>query len=360
MKLHGPPAPGDGSSPHDPTEDRDPRWFVEPGPIPQQGLPVEVRVHRRGAPEQVTKPRWMLAIGLFLATLLTTTTMGAVWVLLTSTRRMTDLELILGPRTAVAVWSDPELIRLGLSFSLPALFILLCHELGHYLACRHYRLPATLPYFLPLPLAIGTLGAFIRIRAPIRTKRQLFDVGVAGPLAGFVALIPFLILGVLWSEPVTGANVPHGMIASLLVPGNSVALSGLSWLIHGPLGEGQLLQLHPFALAAWFGLLATSFNLIPLGQLDGGHILYATLGKVQRQIALPIWLTLLVTALFLWLGWLLWCVITLVMGLHHPPVYDEEEPLDRTRRLLAWAALAVFLLSFMPVPLGEILVRPIG
>ncbi|MGD2116683.1 MAG: site-2 protease family protein, partial [Acidobacteriota bacterium] len=254
--------------------------------------------------------------------------------------------------------SDPEILYLGLSFSLPALFILLCHELGHYLACRYYRLPATLPYFLPLPLALGTLGAFIRIRAMIRTKRELFDVGVAGPLAGFVALIPFLVLGVLWSEPVTAADLPDGVYGSLLVPGDSLALSGLARAFHGPLGDDRILQLHPFALAAWFGLLATSLNLIPLGQLDGGHILYAAVGRIQRRLALPLWLGLLAVALLVWPGWGLWCIVTIAMGLRHPPVYDEQAPLDPARRGLAWVALAVFLLSFMPVPVVEILIQP--
>jgi len=364
MKLHGPPSPGDGSPPDDTFEEREPRWLLEPGPITVHKVPVEVRTLHWGGPAGQPAPRgttrWGLALALFVVTLLTTTTMGAVWVLWSSTRRVTDLYPILSPKTVLGVWGDPELLRLGLLFSIPALFILLCHELGHYLACRYYRLPATLPYFLPLPIAMGTLGAFIRIRAPIRTKRELFDVGVAGPLAGFVALVPFLVLGILWSEPITGADIPADVIGQLLVPGDSLALSGLALLIHGPLAEGQVLQLHPFALSAWFGLLATSLNLIPLGQLDGGHILYAALGRVQRRIALPIWLALVVTALLLWPGWLVWCVITLVMGLHHPPVYDEDQALDGPRRLLAWAALVVFLLSFMPIPLGEVLIQPLG
>lgn len=363
MKPHGPLSPGDGPDPSDAFEGQEPRWLVEPGPIDARGFPAAARGLRWGGPAQHPAPRdtarWGLALALFALTLLTTTTMGAVWVLWSSTRRMTDLYPILSPKTVIGVWSDPELLRLGLLFSLPALFILLCHELGHYLACRHYRLPATLPYFLPLPIAMGTLGAFIRIRTPIRSKRELFDVGVAGPLAGFVALVPFLVLGVLWSEPITGADIPPGVIGQLLVPGDSLALSGLGLLVHGPLAEGQILQLHPFALSAWFGLLATSLNLIPLGQLDGGHVLYAALGRLQRRIALPIWLALLATALFLWPGWILWCVITMVMGLHHPPVVDEDQPLDRRRRLLAWAALVVFLLSFMPIPLGEVLIQPV-
>jgi membrane-associated protease RseP (regulator of RpoE activity) len=352
MTPHGPPDRGDRPD-TDPLES----WSaVDPRRI--ELIPAaEIRPPRPVRAEPV-RPRWGLALLLFGLTLATTTTMGAVWVLYTSTRVMTDLSPLLSPRTVVEVWSDPEILSLGLTFSLPALFILLCHELGHYLACRYYRLPATLPYFLPLPLALGTLGAFIRIRAVIRTKRELFDVGVAGPLAGFVALIPFLVLGVLWSEPVTAVNLPEGVYGTLLVPGDSLALSGLTHAFHGSLGDDRILQLHPFALAAWFGLLATSLNLIPLGQLDGGHILYAALGRVQRRLAFPLWLGLLAVALLVWPGWGLWCVVTLVMGLRHPPVYDEQARLDPVRKALAWAALAVFLLSFMPVPLMEVLIAP--
>jgi membrane-associated protease RseP (regulator of RpoE activity) len=310
-------------------------------------------------PEPV-RQRWALALGLFALTFVTTTTMGAVWMLYTSTRVMTDLPLFMLPETVRQVWTDPELLALGLAFSAPSLFILLCHELGHYLACRRYRLPSTLPYFLPLPLGIGTLGAFIRIRAAIRTKRELFDVGVAGPIAGFVALAPFLVLGVAWSEPVALASLPPEVGGLLLVPGDSLALAGLTALWHGPLGPDRVLQLHPFAFAGWLGLLATSLNLIPLGQLDGGHILYAALGRGQRRLALPLWLALLAVALFLWYGWLLWCLITLVMGLKHPPVRDEQQALDPARRRLAWLALAIFVLSFMPVPIGEVLIYPGG
>ncbi len=306
------------------------------------------------------RPRWLLAGVLFVLTFLTTTTMGAVWVLYTSTQETTDLPLLLLPQTAARVWSDPALLRLGLSFSVPALFILLCHELGHYLTCRRYRLAATLPYFLPLPLGVGTLGAFIKIKEPIRTKRELFDVGIAGPVAGFVALIPFLVAGIAWSRPVPLSQIaaPPGEAVVLLVPGRSLAVAGLERLLHGSLGSGQVLQLHPFALAAWFGLLATALNLIPLAQLDGGHVLYAALGRTQRRLALALWMLLLGTALFVWIGWLLWCVVTLVLGLQHPRVEDESQPLSPGRRRMAWLAVAIFVLSFMPLPIDQVELAP--
>jgi membrane-associated protease RseP (regulator of RpoE activity) len=246
----------------------------------------------------------------------------------------------------------------GLAFSLPVVFILLCHELGHYLTCRRYRLPATLPYFLPAPIALGTLGAFIRIRAPIRSKRELFDVGVAGPIAGFVALLPFLVYGVARSRPaplVPALGEPSGLV--LLHPGNCLALELVTRVFHGRLPEGVVLDLHPFALAAWVGLLATALNLLPLGQLDGGHILYAVTGRLQRRLALPLWLGLAAAGLY-WKGWLFWCLLVLILGLRHPPVRDEAAPLDRGRRLVAFLALVLFVLSFMPVAVEVIPVAP--
>jgi membrane-associated protease RseP (regulator of RpoE activity) len=206
---------------------------------------------------------------------------------------------------------------------------------------------------------LGTFGAFIRIRAPIEHRRQLLDVGVWGPLAGFLALLPFLVLGLLWSTPAPIDALAPGETSDVVlwVPGRSLALHGLAALVHGPLGPATTLDLHPFALAAWVGLLVTALNLLPLGQLDGGHILYAVTGRLQRRLALPLWLALGLAGLFVWAGWLLWSVIVLFMGLYHPPVRDELIPLGRGRRLLALVALAIFVLSFMPVPLRELPVR---
>ncbi|HYG65815.1 MAG TPA: site-2 protease family protein [Thermoanaerobaculia bacterium] len=303
-------------------------------PVPGIHVPGEERPYR---------PRYLRAAILFLLTFFTTTTLGPAVYLWTRTDMTTDLLPWMSPGVIRGVWSDPFLLRLGLSFSVPVLLILLAHELGHYIACRRYGLSATLPYFLPLPLMLGTLGAFIRIRSPIRGKRELFDVGVAGPLAGFVMLVPFLLYGVARSEP---ALVEPG-IGSLLVPGHCLALDLAVRLFHGPLEEGMVMNFHPFALAAWFGLLATAINLIPLGQLDGGHILYAAAGRWQRRLAVPIWL-LLAVAGFSWSGWWVWCVMVLLMGLFHPPVRNERQPLDRKRILLAWVALAVLILSFIP------------
>lgn len=302
------------------------------------------------------KAAWALAALLFGLSFLTTTTLGAGWYLATRTDLLTDLGPWLSPRTVRGVWGNPALLRFGLSFSLPTLFILLCHELGHWVACRRHGLPATPPFFLPAPIGLGTFGAFIRIRAPIEDRRQLLDVGVWGPLAGFLALLPFLVLGVLWSSPAPIDAVAPGQPTDVVLwlPGRSLVLRGLATLFHGPLGPGTTLDLHPFALAAWVGLLVTALNLLPLGQLDGGHILYAAIGRRQAQLAPWLWVLLLAMGVLFWPGWILWSVITLVMGLRHPPVLDEATPLDSRRLLLAWLALAVLVLSFVPVPIVQI------
>ncbi|MFP5285418.1 MAG: site-2 protease family protein [Thermoanaerobaculia bacterium] len=296
------------------------------------------------------QPRWLLALTLFVLTFLCTTTLGPVFWAMTRTDVLTPHEPFLTPMLAMAVWSDPELLRLGLSFSVPAMLILLAHELGHYVACRRYRLPATLPYFIPLPTMLGTLGAFIRIRAPLRDRRELFDVGVAGPIAGFVMLIPFLLYGVARSEP-AALQLRPGEV--LFLPGQCLAIDLAARVFHGPLADGMVLDLHPYALAAWFGLLATSINLIPLGQLDGGHILYAVSRKWQRRLAPLVWLGL-AAAGFLWPGWWVWCVLSLVFGVFHPRVQSEAAPLGPGRKLLAALAFAILILSFMPRGLAQV------
>jgi membrane-associated protease RseP (regulator of RpoE activity) len=293
---------------------------------------------------------------LFVATLFTVTTVGAVLYLATRTDLVTDLPLLLSWQTVRGVWSDPALLATGLSLSLPTILILLCHELGHYLACRYYGYPVSPPYFLPAPFGLGTLGAFIRIGAPVRSKRELFDIGAAGPLAGFVALLPFLVWGVAASRPVPLPPPPAGVAEMvLLVPGRSLGLTLTTWALHGPLPEGHILDLHPFALAAWVGLLATALNLLPLGQLDGGHILYSLAGGRHRRLAIALWLALLALGLA-WPGWVLWCLVILVLGLRHPPVADERHPLDRRRVAIAALLLLIFLLSFAPVPLATVAV----
>lgn len=298
----------------------------------------------------VPPPRYGLALLLFGLTFFCTTTLGPVLAAWSREGLPADVFPLLTPGLVAQVWRQPALLRLGLSFSLPVLIILFVHEMGHYLTCRRYRLPSTLPYFLPLPAVLGTLGAFIRIRVPMRSKRELFDVGVAGPLAGFVALVPFLLYGIAHSQ-IVPLRLDAG--SSRLVPGESLAMHLAARALHGPLADGMVLRLHPFALAAWFGMLATAINLLPLGQLDGGHILYAVAGRWQRRLALPLWVALVIAGV-LWSGWVLWCVVIFAMGLYHPPVVDEATPLDPKRRLLAGAALIILALCFTPHGASEL------
>lgn len=303
-------------------------------------------------------------------TFLTTTAFGCGFFFSTRTDVVTDLVadpawLLLGYPAEFfsalisipwAVWTTPRLLTTGLSFSLPLLVILLSHELGHFFACRRHRVLCTLPYFLPAPLLIGTFGAFIRIRSRIRSRRELFDIGAAGPIAGFIALLPFLVYGLASSsyspiveiDPELGGNL-------LLVPGRSVISGGLLLLMHGPLEPGLAVDYHPAALAAWVGLFVTALNLIPLGQLDGGHILYAVSSVWYRRLR-PILLGLLAIMGFWWPGWWLWFGILLLIARRHPPVLIPGERLDSTRRLVAWIALAIFILVFVPVPLSVLAV----
>jgi hypothetical protein len=301
----------------------------------------------RPAPRSLWMHRYGRALLCFALTFLTTTTLGPA--MYAASRNAADLAW-LTPSLIAAVWTHPDVLATGLAFSLPALAILLCHEMGHYVACRIYGIPCTPPYFLPVPINFGTFGAFIRIKAPIYSKRQLFDVGIAGPLAGFVALVPFLLYGIAKSQP---ARLAAAGGDGILYLGHCLAIELASRVFHGRLAPGMVLQLHPVAMAAWLGLFATSLNLLPLGQLDGGHILYAALGRLQRRTALPLWLGLALLG-FYWPGWLLWCLIVLVIGLFHPPVSDESQPLDGKRRILAIVALLLFILCFIPVPIQEL------
>lgn len=293
----------------------------------------------------------MLAASLFAASLFTTTILGGAWSLLARTDLMTDLVPLLTADTVRRVAGEPRVLQMGLQFSLATLFILLCHEFGHWFACRRHRLDATPPLFLPAPIGLGTFGAFIRIRSLVRGKRELLDVGVSGPLAGFAALLPVLALGVWLSPPAPLPMPPAGEIGLLLYrPGQSLLLAGLTHLMHGTLAPGWVLNPHPLLLAGWVGLFATMLNLLPLAQLDGGHILYAAVGRAQRRLAWPLWGALALLG-FAWPGWWLWCLFVLLLGLHHPRLVDESEPLDPRRRRLAWTALGVFVLGFMPAPI---------
>ncbi|MCC7416902.1 MAG: site-2 protease family protein [Acidobacteria bacterium] len=255
-------------------------------------------------------------------------------------------------RTA-SLLTIPALLLRGLWYSAAILLILGCHELGHYFACRYYDVDASLPYFIPAPLPLtGTLGAFIRIREPIPTKRMLFDIGIAGPIAGFLVAVPVLFIGIAMSHVV---KLPAEFTGLEL--GEPLLFKLASQILWGAIPDGYSLNLHPMAFAAWFGLLATALNLFPIGQLDGGHISYAVLGRRSSHVTLATVLVVLVLSYFA-ISWRVWAALMVVMlfafGRHHPRTFDEEEPLDRPRMWLALFALAMFVVCFTPAPIEPI------
>lgn len=289
------------------------------------------------------RERLWIYLLLFLMTLATTTFVGARIVENFEQNRPAfvleeDLEGYL------ALLQDPSRMVPGLLFSIPLLLILLAHEFGHYLACVHYRLDASLPYFLPAPTFIGTLGAFIRIRSPIYSRRELFDVGVAGPLAGFVFLLPALGIGLAYSKVLPGIGQQGD-----LVFGVPLLLRGMEILVFPGVASADI-YLHPVARAAWVGIFATALNLLPFGQLDGGHILYAAASDRFRTLTRVFWFLLLPLGFLYW-PWWVWAVVLFFIGLKHPVIYDPN-PLGRTRRLLAVVAVVVFALCFMPAPIA--------
>jgi membrane-associated protease RseP (regulator of RpoE activity) len=248
------------------------------------------------------------------------------------------------------------LILQGFWYSGSILAILGAHEMGHYLACRYYKVDATLPYFLPLflpgaPALTGTLGAVIKIREAFPTRTILFDIGVAGPIAGFVVLLGVLFAGLTQSN-VIAAPTETG---NLIYFGEPLLFKWAAWLMFGSIPEGRAFNMHPMVFAAWFGMLATALNLLPFGQLDGGHLTYATLGRWSTPISIATVGTALVMT-FISTSWIIMTVMMLVMlfflGPRHPRVIYEHEPLGRGRQSIAILALVILALCFTPVPIA--------
>ena len=245
-----------------------------------------------------------------------------------------------------------SLLLHGLWYSVSILAILGCHELGHYYACRYYRVDSSRPYFLPVPfLLTGTLGAFIRIRAPIPGKRALFDIGIAGPIAGFLVAVPVLLIGMHLSDVV---KLPTSFRGEVFELGEPLLFKAAEWLTFGSIPDGYSVNMHPMAFAAWFGMLATALNLFPIGQLDGGHISYAVLGR-RSTVVTMVMVPCLIGLSFVSSSWVVWTVLTvgmlLLFGPRHPRVTDEEVPLDRSRLWLAAFAVLMFVLCFTPAPI---------
>jgi len=247
------------------------------------------------------------------------------------------------------VYRDPLALAAGLPFALTLLAILLAHELGHFFACRHHQIHSSYPFFIPFPTLIGTLGAFILIRSPIRTTRALFDVGASGPLVGFLVAVPALVYGIVHAKFVPGLALPA---KDKIILGAPLLLNLLAPIFHQGASAANLL-LHPVGRAAWVGLFATSLNLLPAAQLDGGHILRSVSQRAHRfsSVLLPFLLVLL--GYRFWPGWYIWAALLLgIRFLRTLPIYNPE-PLDNRRRAAALLSLLIFLLSFMPAPFLE-------
>jgi membrane-associated protease RseP (regulator of RpoE activity) len=318
-----------------------------------------------------TRRTWLKHAGFLLITLVTTTIAGTLFPFgLIQTLPDSDPQtlpellqfLITIPERYAALVStavyylltDLTYLKYGLSFSLSLMFILISHEMGHYIACRIYKVDATLPYFIPTPPMIGpagTFGAFIKIRSPMPSRKAVFDIGVAGPIAGFIALIPIAIIGVATMEPV---NIQQVENASVIIFSDPLLMQFFASI------RGIDLQYsagNAFYFAAWVGLLVTALNLIPSGQLDGGHVIYAVFGKqVHRwtgRIAFVVMVVLSVLGAVYFnspSGFLIAVILAVMMRVKHPEPYDLS-PIGAARTAVAVAALIIFILCFLPFPI---------
>ena len=280
-------------------------------------------------PVAITRPRRipLIHIVLFVLTFITTSMAGAF-------------------EAGANPLSDFTSIRAGFPFSVTLLSILLVHELGHYFLSQVHGVRASLPYFIPgPPFLIGTFGAFIRMKSPPPTRRALFDVGAAGPWAGLLVAIPAVLIGLHLSEVRPLAFDEGG-----LVLGDSILFSFLTRLALGVVPENVTIVLHPIALAGWFGLFVTVLNLLPISQLDGGHVSYALFGRWHGIISRTFIVAIALLGFRGWPGWFVWVLVPLVIGVDHPPTYDSRTPLDRRRQLAAWLTVGAFIVTLMAEP----------
>lgn len=291
-----------------------------------------------------SKERTWLNILLFILTAASTFFVGITWSL-----SYKYAESLSNPEQIplnLNLFKDPQILRLSLIYTLVLIGILLAHEMGHYLTCCYYKIKATLPFFIPAPTLIGTLGAFIKIKSPIKRKHQLFDIGVAGPLAGFILSVPAVIYGLYLSK-----LVPLLPEEGTLLFGESLLIKAVSAIVFKGAASGYDVVVHPAAFAGWVGLLVTALNLFPIGQLDGGHVLYAIIGPRVQKYAKFILAAFIVMGVFFWIGWFVWALLISFLGLRHPPVMDEEVPLSSGRKIISIIVLVIFVLSFIPAPI---------
>lgn len=263
---------------------------------------------------------------LFLATILTTTAAGAI---------QQGVDLLRNP---LGIWK-------GLPFSVTLMAILIVHEMSHYTASKIHRVPATLPFFIPAPSIIGTFGAVIRMKGVFWDRRTLLDIGASGPIGGFLLSLPALVAGFALSKV-----VPGGGSGFDIVLGGSILVNLVQKLTLGNLPAGFSVILHPVAFAGWIGMFVTSLNLLPVGQLDGGHISKALFPTYSEVIARIVHLSLFLFGILYWEGWLVWAVLLVFLGVRHPPVLLPHIALDAGRRKVGFAAIAIFILTFVPVP----------
>jgi membrane-associated protease RseP (regulator of RpoE activity) len=284
-----------------------------------------------------------LNTALFFLTLLTTTMAGAYM-------EGADLSILRPFSSGLQLYA-------GLTFSIPLMAILFAHEMGHYVTSRRNRVEVSAPYFIPAPFPsvfiIGTLGAFIRMKSMPRSRRVLFDIGAAGPWAGAIVTIPVLIVGLALSKVGPLGTQPAGGFEL----GNSILFHQIAkWILHVD-PDAVALDLHPIAFAGWLGLFVTALNLLPASQLDGGHVIYALFGRRHRMISRLVVLGCVmmvvvpyILGMTFWYGWLFWAVMLFAFGLGHPVTADIDTPLDPMRRFAAWATIALFVVTFSPVP----------
>ena len=249
----------------------------------------------------------------------------------------------------VNIFTNPLLISKGVPFSITLMFILGTHEFGHYYFAQKHNVDATLPYFIPAPpflFLIGTFGAFIKIKSEITSRSALLQIGAAGPIAGFIVAIPSLFVGLKLSRIFDKSPGFNGIVL-----GDSMLMKAMIWITHPGLSENQDVLLHPIAFAGWIGLLVTMLNLLPVGQLDGGHISYAMFGKKQNYIARFSLITLLFLS-FISLNWLIWglLIFFLMRSTGHPPINDFNKPLSKRNKFIGYLCLLIFIICFVPAP----------
>lgn len=292
---------------------------------------------------EIKKKIW-INIVLFVATVLSTFFVGINWSL--SFKYANAISQTSQINLNIKIFEDPQIISLSIIYAVVLIGILLSHELGHFLTCQHYKIEATLPYFIPAPTLIGTLGAFIKIKSPITRKKQLFDIGVAGPLTGFILSVPALVYGLSLSKVVPA--IPK---EGSLIFGEPLLLKIIGSIIFKNAPPNFDIILHPVAFAGWVGIFVTALNLFPVGQLDGGHISYALLGPKSRNLAKIFLGVFIFMGFFFWIGWFIWAFLILILGLRHPRVFDEDTPLSPPRKFIGFLVLIIFILSFIPDPI---------